>query len=123
MGVASKFVNAWACIWTLLVSIIFILPTVYPVDADNMNYAIVYLVAILVFSMIWWAVGGRKYYTGPLIEAETLESDSLNTESSERKEEIIDAQLQHQRAIPVGKHAELPGYSEAVAYRGRGRAD
>jgi hypothetical protein len=30
-----------------------------------MNYAIVYLVAILVFSMIYWYVHGRSHYTGP----------------------------------------------------------
>jgi len=33
MGVFSKFVNGWACLWTLFVSIIFILPTVRPVTA------------------------------------------------------------------------------------------
>jgi amino acid transporter len=41
MGKASFFVNAWACIWTFFVSIIFILPTVRPVTAVNVSCALV----------------------------------------------------------------------------------
>lgn len=33
MGKFGKFVNAWACLWTLFVSIIFLLPTAMPVTA------------------------------------------------------------------------------------------
>jgi amino acid transporter len=39
MGVLSPFVNAWACLWTLFVSIIFILPTVRPVSADTVSFS------------------------------------------------------------------------------------
>lgn len=35
LGKWSTAVNAWACIWTLFVSIIFILPTIMPVTAEN----------------------------------------------------------------------------------------
>jgi amino acid transporter len=75
MGWASPFVNAWACIWTLFVSIIFILPNFRPVTADNMNYAVVFLVFILLASMFFWYVGGKTYYTGPLVEAEVAGQD------------------------------------------------
>jgi len=64
-----------------------------------MNYAIVYLMGILVFSLIWWVVGGRKYYTGPVIETEIAESDSFNSERSETKEEVVNEQTTHQRAL------------------------
>lgn len=37
MGVLSFWVNAWALIWTLFVTIIFILPTFRPVTALNVN--------------------------------------------------------------------------------------
>jgi amino acid transporter len=37
MGVFGKYVNAWACLWTLFVSIIFILPTVRPVAAATVS--------------------------------------------------------------------------------------
>ena len=48
-----------------------------------MNYAIVYLGAILFFSMLYWVVRGRKFYTGPLIEAEIGEDMSQQTRSSD----------------------------------------
>jgi len=78
MGKYSVFVNAWACLWTLFVSIIFLLPTIRPVTAINMNYAAVFLVFILLLSMIFWYTNGRTYYSGPLIEAQPEEMDSTS---------------------------------------------
>ncbi|KAI0475126.1 amino acid permease [Xylariaceae sp. FL0804] len=68
LGRASVLVNAWACIWTLFVSVIFILPTVRPVTADNMNYAAAYLVAIFACALAYWYAVGRKWYVGPISE-------------------------------------------------------
>jgi amino acid transporter len=77
MGRFSYLVNAWACLWTLFVSIIFILPTARPVSADTMNYASVFLIAIFAASLIYWYLGGRRWYTGPIVEAEVMgDSDS-----------------------------------------------
>ncbi|KAK7525059.1 amino acid permease-domain-containing protein [Phyllosticta citriasiana] len=75
MGAASWFVNAWACIWTVFVSIIFILPTERPTTAANMNWAIVYLMGVIIFSIICWWFGANKFYTGPLVETEVANSD------------------------------------------------
>ncbi|KAI4256466.1 MAG: hypothetical protein LQ352_002072 [Teloschistes flavicans] len=76
MGKFSIFVNGYACIWTLFVTIIFILPTVRPVGGDTMNYAIAFLGAILLFAAIFWYLTGKKFYTGPLIEADIDENAS-----------------------------------------------
>lgn len=76
MGKLSWWVNAYAVVWTFFASIIFILPTVRPISGYTMNYAIAFLGAILVFSAISWCVGGRRYYTGPMIEAEINEKAS-----------------------------------------------
>ncbi|KAH8789334.1 amino acid/polyamine transporter I [Hyaloscypha finlandica] len=75
MGVFSKYVNAWGCLWTLFVSIIFILPTVRPVTALTMNYASVFLVLIPGCAAIFWYISGRKYYSGPVVEAEGYDSN------------------------------------------------
>ncbi len=37
LGKFSPFINAWACIWTLFVSIIFVMPTALPVTADTVG--------------------------------------------------------------------------------------
>lgn len=52
-----------------------------------MNYAIVYLGGILFVALLYWVVRGRKFYTGPLIEAEvTTEIDSNSDEGGEKKQ-------------------------------------
>ncbi|KAI4237410.1 MAG: hypothetical protein L6R40_005902 [Gallowayella cf. fulva] len=76
MGKLSFWVNAYAVVWTLFASIIFILPTVRPVEGDTMNYAIAFLGAIVIFSAFFWYIVGKKYYTGPLIEAQMDENAS-----------------------------------------------
>ena len=91
LGRFGPFVNAWACIWTLFVSIIFILPTVRPVTALTMNYASAFLVLILSAALVCWYLGGRRYYTGPITEAVIVEEevdvrDSLSQENEKNIE-------------------------------------
>jgi hypothetical protein len=40
-----------------------------------MNYACVFLVFILLCSAISWYISGRKYYTGPVVEAAGNDSE------------------------------------------------
>jgi len=89
MGKIGYFVNAWACLWTLFVSIIFILPTLRPVTAENMNYAIAIMALILLFALVYWYAGGRRWYTGPLIEAEiqSLNGDASSNDGIDDKEQ------------------------------------
>jgi amino acid transporter len=91
MGRYGIFVNAWACLWTLFVSIIFILPTVRPVTALTMNYAVAFLGLILLAALIWWYAGGRKYYTGPIVEAVVLEEsfDARDSSSQENEKNVL----------------------------------
>ena len=37
LGKFSVFINAWACLWTLFVSIIFIMPTTLPVTPQTVS--------------------------------------------------------------------------------------
>ncbi|KAJ6134695.1 hypothetical protein N7523_001017 [Penicillium sp. IBT 18751x] len=87
MGALSWIVNVWACLWTLFVSVIFVLPTAMPVAADNMNYACVYLAALLVFAGIYWLIRGRTVYTGPITEAiadDLSESEIVANEKTDK---------------------------------------
>ncbi|KAG1744633.1 APC amino acid permease [Suillus paluster] len=55
-----------ACIsWTLFVCIIFSLPTVFPVTKDNMNYAAVIAIGVVVLSGIWYIISAHRHYHGP----------------------------------------------------------
>ena len=67
-------------------SIIFVLPTVRPVTGNTMNYAAAFLILILGFAAVYWLVQGRKFYTGPLIEAEVNENASQGAARSSSDE-------------------------------------
>ncbi|OQD70401.1 hypothetical protein PENDEC_c024G02449 [Penicillium decumbens] len=87
MGPLSWIVNLWACLWTLFVSVIFVLPTEMPVAPDSMNYACVYLAAVLLFALIYWYIRGRAVYTGPVTEAipdDLSESEIVATEKADK---------------------------------------
>lgn len=105
MGRASWWVNAWACTWTLFVSIIFILPTLRPVTGENMNYAAAFLVAILIAAAIYW-IWGRRWYTGPIIEAEVQSlngdassSDGQDVKDAKDKEQMREANFEATHAL------------------------
>jgi hypothetical protein len=92
MGRFGVFVNAWACLWTLFVSIIFILPTVRPVTSLTMNYASAFLVLILLAALIWWYAGGRRHYTGPIVEAVIVEEsfDAMDSSIKENGKNVVE---------------------------------
>lgn len=91
MGRIGYFVNAWACCWTLFVSIIFILPTVRPVTPNTMNYASAFLAFIFVSATIYWYIGGRHFYTGPITEAQIIETEIDADNSSQENEKQQEA--------------------------------
>lgn len=76
--IVGPIVGWYACIWTLFVSIIFLMPTVRPVTPENMNYAIVYLAGILLVSMAYWYVVGHKHYTGPIKQSLAADESELS---------------------------------------------
>jgi hypothetical protein len=85
MGKWSVYVNIWAVTWTAFVSIIFLFPTIRPVTGNNMNYAIVFLAAILLAAMLYWFIRGKHFYTGPLIEATVIRDDESGEGLVEKK--------------------------------------
>ncbi|KXL46620.1 hypothetical protein M433DRAFT_70896 [Acidomyces richmondensis BFW] len=80
MGKVGYFVNVWACCWTAFVTVIFVMPTTLPTSAAYMNYAVVYLGFILFVAFVYWFVRGKKFYTGPIIEAEVQDDEDRSSE-------------------------------------------
>ncbi|WBW71163.1 amino acid transmembrane transporter [Schizosaccharomyces osmophilus] len=75
LGWFSIPVNVFAVAWTSFVSVIFVMPNVRPVTAENMNYAIVVLAAVLLFSLVYWWSGARKNYIGPRVNVDLGSDD------------------------------------------------
>jgi hypothetical protein len=57
-----------------------------------MNYASAFLVLILVAAASYWYISGRRFYTGPIIEAQAgdaFESDRVSGAIDRKDEEQI----------------------------------
>ena len=60
--------NTFACCYLTVVVFFSFWPTVRPVTAENMNYAVLVTGAIVIFSLTYYLVWARRVYTGPVVE-------------------------------------------------------
>ncbi|KAI3328018.1 amino acid transporter [Xylariaceae sp. AK1471] len=58
-------VNILAVAWIIFELVLFSLPTVLPVTAASVNYAIVVFVGFMALSAVWYGIHARKVYRGP----------------------------------------------------------
>ncbi|VDB94041.1 unnamed protein product [Peniophora sp. CBMAI 1063] len=85
-GLLGWAVNVNCICWTLFVSVIFSLPTVLPVTRATMNYASVITGSVVILSLIWYFLGGRRHYKGP---ASDLQEPSMDAPFSNDREKDI----------------------------------
>ncbi|KAI0052484.1 APC amino acid permease [Auriscalpium vulgare] len=64
-GLLGWALNINCICWVLFVSVIFSLPTYLPVTKDTMNYAAVITGGVVLLSLTWYFVDGRRHYQGP----------------------------------------------------------
>ena len=69
-GVFGIINNIYACLYMIFVIFWSVWPPETPVDAMTMNYSVVVTGGVIIFSVIWYWVRGRKEYKGPLIDDE-----------------------------------------------------
>jgi len=74
LGSFSFPVAIAAVAWICFISIVFILPQVNPVDSQTFNYAIVAVGIVMTYSVGFWLISARKWFTGPVkqISAEEM---------------------------------------------------
>lgn len=65
LGAFSIPIAALACIWIGTISILFILPQIYPVTSQTLNYSIVAVGIVMAYALIFWLVSARKWFEGP----------------------------------------------------------
>lgn len=62
--------NAYACVYMVFVIFWSFWPPEYDTNAQNMNYAIVVVAGVVIFSIVWYYVKGRYEYSGPTVDEE-----------------------------------------------------
>jgi hypothetical protein len=81
-------------IWVAFISVLFLLPQLYPVTRDNFNYAPVVVLGSLVLLTIWWLVSQRRVFKGPIIQGDEA--------TLERMEEQIEREsIYHEPGVAV----------------------
>jgi len=84
-GMLGIINNAYACVYMIFV----VFWSVWPPDANptyqTMNYSIVVTAGVIIFSIVWYYVKGRKEYHGPTIDEEV--------EAIMRRGSVVDATL------------------------------
>nr|WP_156178627.1 amino acid permease [Saccharothrix sp. ST-888] len=81
LGRWSKPVGTLAVGWTVLISVLFMLPTVSPITVTSFNYTPVAVAVVLGSAGIWWLVSARHWFTGPKIH-------QVPTEPTDRTSEL-----------------------------------
>jgi hypothetical protein len=83
LGRWSRPIGVIAVIWVVFITILFMLPTVSPIDASTFNYTVVAVLVVLGFAGIWWLVSARHWFTGPKVQGseEELEEVEQDLES------------------------------------------
>lgn len=69
-GILGIINNLYACIYMIFVIFWSVWPPATPVTASTMNYSVVVTAGVIIFSIVWYWVRGRKEYEGPLIDDE-----------------------------------------------------
>ncbi len=65
LGIAN---NAFACAYLTFVFFFSFWPAYQDVTYQNMNWAVLVFCAVLLFSVLYYALWARKVYTGPIVE-------------------------------------------------------
>ncbi|KAF9221698.1 APC amino acid permease [Gyrodon lividus] len=88
-----------ACIaWTVFVTVLFALPTVWPVSTNNMNYASAITVGVILLSGIWYILSAHRHYHGP---TSNLDAETKAKLGVTGKNDAAGASAEEQKKTPV----------------------
>jgi amino acid transporter len=111
LGFASRPVALIAVLWIGFITIIFCLPTANPVTSQTLNYTVVAVGIIGIFSVGAWVLWAHSWFVGPVREIEeaaALGVDLLEPGALERAE--LEASRKHRAELAVDNgEVELEG--------------
>ncbi|KAF7794652.1 hypothetical protein EIP86_005789 [Pleurotus ostreatoroseus] len=70
LGAFSIPVGVISVCWIIFIAIAFILPTANPVNSQTLNYSIVAVGIVITYSVGFWLISARKWFTGPIKQIE-----------------------------------------------------
>jgi len=92
LGRWSPLIGWLGVAWVAIITILFMLPQVSPINRDTFNYAPIAVGVVLAFSGIYWLVSARKWFKGPKAQGDesALEEIESTFTNVERELEAVD---------------------------------
>ncbi len=92
LGRWSPFIGWLGVIWVAIITVLFMLPQLSPINRDTFNYAPVAVGVVIAFAGIYWLVSAHRWFKGPIVQGDETELEKIEAELSnvERELEEVD---------------------------------
>ena len=92
LGRYSAFIGWLGVVWVAIITVLFMLPQLSPINRDTFNYAPVAVGVVIAFAGIYWLVSARKWFKGPIVQGDEDHLQKIEAEFSniERELEEVD---------------------------------
>jgi amino acid permease (GABA permease) len=80
LGRWSKPIGIIAVTWITIITILFVLPTVFPPTLANLNYTIVAVGVVGLGTALWWVVSAHKWFKGPIVQGSEEQLAAIEAE-------------------------------------------
>jgi amino acid transporter len=77
LGQWSKPIGIIAVVWVVFISVLFMLPPLYPITWVTFNYTPVVVLGTLVILVVWWMVSVRHWFKGPHVQGSAAELSEI----------------------------------------------
>jgi amino acid transporter len=84
LGTWSALIGWIAVIWVAFISVLFMLPTAYPITSADFNYTPVVVLGVLILVTIWWLASARHWFKGPIVQGSEAELEAIEHAVGER---------------------------------------
>ncbi|KAK3827684.1 MAG: amino acid/polyamine transporter I [Benniella sp.] len=88
LGRLSIPIGIISCIWIVIITVLFVLPTLSPVDAKNMNYTVVIVAASAIYIFGNWYFSARHWFKGPVSNIDLEDNGNDFVAGSMNKQEV-----------------------------------
>jgi amino acid permease (GABA permease) len=80
LGRWSKPIGIIAVTWIAIITVLFVLPTVFPPTFGNLNYTIVAIGVVGVGTALWWVLSAHKWFKGPIVQGSAEQLAAIEAE-------------------------------------------
>jgi amino acid permease (GABA permease) len=90
LGRWSPIIGWLGVAWVVVITVLFMLPQVSPINRDTFNYAPIAVGVVLAFSGIYWLVSARKWFKGPKAQGDETELEKIESEFANIERELAE---------------------------------